>query len=778
MRFSTQVAGLVGLLLVVACHGGRVAAQNDEPEFVITVTQAQEPEETAVGAELKLRFHVNVSNTKGKPARLTAPVDLMAELPNFTDEDTGLSMAAAEDLFHLPTGFAGGTRSLVTAATGAPPLRPVVLAAPVRFATEAADVGLKVPDEVLVQIRTQPAEADGEFKFCIAPGRGERGAWPLLYADFGSVLVIAGVTGAGLPTATVLAGLEFEVVEVVRDAETGEVREVRQDAVEISEDPHTRVIDSDGDGFAEGIHAVLRLRAAQPVAVKPNQRRRFILRARHTDGINVDELGEADFDIEPRERTGVGGVAVVGAGTGVATRFERRQSRAFGITPSILRNGAPLNAAAHATMTVVPDQLNASPVAESGLYDLGWSVRVDWARLQGLVNWQPDDTLTVTAELGGADNRASVTWEVAFDGINATVFDTPESLIEKEYDNGVTERDHVDALVEALKEAGLIARRTSKGDEVEIPDVLADPNDDGFPDWGRVRRALRAIKNAVKAYKTAPRVLDGVDCLEGRREWDVCVTIQCPLVDEDGEPVTDDDGNQVIKDVNLKIFFNPQRNGRDGRNASGSDDGAPCTLLIVIAQCGVSESGNAGNGGEAEADISGRGSVGIAVGGDGSGNRDDPDSNEAGGNGGKGIVKIGRKPGNADDGPGPTGVSIGGDGGDTVGTNARPGDGADAEADADQAACGSIVAGGGDSGHAEFPPSRGGHTSGTARVKNGDSVTSDGKRKAVNRKSRRVKGGGQRGRVTGGIARAEKDLTPDSTDGVPRPNPNPVTGDE
>jgi len=762
---TLSAAMLVAILLAHA-----PVSAVEEPSIVISITPAADPIEATVGEELQIRFNINVSDGEGNPATLPEAIDIDADLAGASDADSGLTSLAASDVFHLPAGFTGGTRTLITVVGGEVPVRPVTLTTSTSFLTVAPGVQINAGETAAIQVRTKPGELDGAFDFCIAPGRGERGSDPLLFSDFKRVLVVAHVTGAGLPSATILAGVQISVVELVEDKTTGRIVEVDQDDIALSEALNTKAVDADNDGFAEGVTAVLRLEAADPVVVAVNVARTYRLRIRHTDGINTELLGQQDFDVARRERTSVPDVAIVGDDGSFAARFMRRQSRAFAPALQVLRNGVALNAAARATLTLQPEGGNAVPDEETGLFDLEWRVEVNWQRLQRLVPWQPEDTFTIRASMPGAGNYAEVTHLVAFDGVDATVFRTPQSLIDKEYDGDVTEKDHVDALVEALKAAGVRARENP--DRLEVPTVASDPDELG-PNWDRVRRALKAIKDAVKAYKTAPRIKDGMDCLAGQKEWNIDITIQCPVVDANGNPVTDENGNPKMKDVKLKIVFNPNHTATgDGESAKGSDKGEACTLLIVIGQCGKYVGNKPGNGGKAEAEVKGKGSIGIAVGGDGPG-KNDPNVGDDGGNGGDAKVTAGKTKGVP--GPGPTGIAIGGNGGDTAGQNAKPGDGGNAEGKGAGGGDGDVVAQGGDSGNGKIPPSGAEFKGGKAKVENEDSIAPDGA-KAGKKETGTVKTKGRAGKCTGGTARAEDGDTPDSADGTFKPD-NPVTGD-
>ncbi|MCZ7607400.1 MAG: hypothetical protein M5U25_15285 [Planctomycetota bacterium] len=237
--------------------------------------------------------------------------------------------------------------------------------------------------------------------------------------------------------------------------------------------------------------------------------------------------------------------------------------------------------------------------------------------------------------------------------------------------------------------------------------------------------------------------------------------------------MTDENGNPKMKDVKLKIVFNPNHTATgDGESAKGSDKGEACTLLIVIGQCGKYVGNKPGNGGKAEAEVKGKGSIGIAVGGDGPG-KNDPNVGDDGGNGGDAKVTAGKTKGVP--GPGPTGIAIGGNGGDTAGQNAKPGDGGNAEGKGAGGGDGDVVAQGGDSGNGKIPPSGAEFKGGKAKVENEDSIAPDGA-KAGKKETGTVKTKGRAGKCTGGTARAEDGDTPDSADGTFKPD-NPVTGD-
>jgi hypothetical protein len=433
-----------------------------------------------------------------------------------------------------------------------------------------------------------------------------------------------------------------------------------------------------------------------------------------------------------------------------------------------------MDAAARATVTIQPQAGNALPDAESGLYNLAWRTEVDWSRLQKLAAWVSGDTLTVRFQFSAALGAVEVPSEVVTAGIEATVFTNPQQLLDKVYDGGVTEKAHVDALVAALRAAGI--RKRQNPNRLEWPGVLTNPNDIK-PNWDRVDRAVLAAKAAIKAYKDAARVRNGVNALTGQKEWNVEIDIEMDVVDDNGNPVRDANGNPVRATVRLKIVFNPQHDANgNGGNAVGDDKKQGCSLLIVIGQCGRTVGGKPGNGGKATAEVKGPGSIGIAAGGDGMGN-DDVDRNDDAGHGGGADVKAGDAGRQAGQ-PSPTGVAIGGNGGDNVGTNAMPGNGGDAESTGIKEGRARVVARGGDSGTGRFPRVGGEYKGGRATAENPDAVGSEGEqgKKTIKADSGTCKMKTRAGKCPGGTARSEAGRTPDSSPGAFQPA-NPVTGD-
>lgn len=759
----------MALAFLLACLSPIAPAQGQNaPVITIKVTQDTEPTECSVGDEVRIRLNFNVSDAEGNPASLDTALDLPVSMPAFTDADTLLSVAAAEDLFHFGAGFKGGSRVLITAVAGpAVPAQPCVVKPPVIFGAPGPGRVLAAPETLSILVRSSPAEPSGQFHFCPQPGRGEvvEGMDPLLYADFRRCLVVGHVPAAGLPAATVLAGIEVTVVERVQN-----VGDVVQADITVSDALQRSVVDADGDGFAEGITIVARLEATAAVPVAINATRHFEIRVRHLDGAATRVLGEADFTVRRREETsGPGGVAIVGYDHGVYATFTRRQSRILNPKLTLLRNGVAMDAVARATATITPSLSNATPTAESGLYNLHWTVDLDWNRLQKLVPWGPDDTLTFRWEYSAAIGSAEVNWETAIPGVNATIFDTPQKLTDKRYDNGRTEKDYFDDLVDALKGAGL--RLREQPDRLEFPTLLDNPNEKR-PNWDRVETAIAAVKAAVKAYKDAVRRVNGADALAGQKEWETEVEVEFDVVDANGNPVRNSDGTVKKKLIKVRIVFKPGRdvNG-NGSGAEGDDKGQGPKVVIVIGQCGnTAANGNNGKGGEARVKVTGPGSVGIAVAGDGASNTD-PEVNKHGGHGGAAKADAGdsKRPVGQ---PGATGVAIGGNGGDAVAPNTNPGNGGDANAKGAKGGASGVVIRPGDSGNGKLPHKDNETTSGTGTAENEDALETNGKKSVSAGVAKGAKGQG--GKAKAGVARAEtgKSLknSPGEYDG------SPVTG--
>lgn len=770
MLTKSALAALLATAFLLGCLSpvGPVQGQH-APVLTIRITQDTEPAECSVGDEVRIRLNFNVSDAEGNPASLGTALDLTVSMPSFTDADSLLSVAEAEDLFHFGAGFKGGSRVLITAVSGpGVPAEPRVVKPPVMFGAAGPGRVLSVPERLSILVRSSPAEPLGQFHFCPQPGRGEvvEGTDPLLYADFKRSLVVGHVAAAGLPAATVLAGIEVTVVERIQN-----VGDVVQTDITIADALQRTVVDADSDGVAEGVTIVARLQADAPVPVAINAARDFEIRVRYLDGAEFKVLGEADFTVRRREETsGPGGVAIVGHDHGVYATFARRQSRALNPKLTLLRNGIEMDAAARATATITPSLSNATPTTESGLYNLYWSVDLDWNRLQKLVPWGADDTLTFRWEFSAAIGSAEVNWESAISGINATVFDTPQKLTDKRYDNGRTEKDYFDDLVRALKGAGI--RLREQPDRLEWPRLLDDRQEDA-PNWDRVVKAIKSVKAAVKAYKDAARQVNGADALAGQKEWETEVDVEFDVVDANGNPVRNPDGTVKKKLIKVRIVFKPGRDANgSGAAADGDDKGQGPKVVVVIGQCGqTAANGNNGNGGEAKVKVTGPGSVGVAVAGDGASNTN-PEVNKNGGSGGaaKADAGSGKRPAGQ---PGATGVAIGGNGGDAVAPNTNPGNGGDANGKAEKGGASGVVIRPGDSGNGKLPGRDNETKSGTGTAENEDALETGGKKSVTAGVARGGKGQG--GKAKAGVARAETGKSLKSSPG--EYDGNPVTGE-
>lgn len=769
MFTKSATIGMVALLVLLSClsRGAPVQGQN-APVVTIKVTQDTEPAECSVGDEVRVRLNFNVSDAEGNPVSLGSALDLPVTMPAFADPDSLLSVAAAEDVFHFGAGFKGGSRVLITAVAGpGVPAEPLVVKPPVTFGDPGPGRVLAAPATLSIQVRSSPAEPSGQFHFCPQPGRGDvvEGMDPLLYTDFKRCLMVGHVAAAGLPAATVLAGIEVIVVERVQN-----IGDVVQTDITLADALQRSVVDADGDGIAEGITIVARLQADTPVPVAINAKREFEIRVRHLDGAATNVLGEAGFVVRRREETsGPGGVAIVGHDHGVYAVFKRDQSRALNPKLTLLRNGVPMDAAARATATITPSLTNATPAGDSGLYNLYWSVDLDWNRLQKLVPWGAEDVLTFRWEFSASIGSADVNWDLAIPGVNATTFDTPQKLTDKRYDNGRTEKDYFDDLVRELKGAGL--RLREQPDRLEFPTLLDNPNEKR-PNWDRVETAIAAVKAAVKAYKDAARRVNGADALGGQKEWDTEVEVEFDVVDAGGNPLRNPDGTVKKKLIKVRIVFKPGHdvNG-NGSDADGDDKGQGPKVVIVIGQCGkTAANGNNGKGGAAKVKVTGPGSVGVAVAGDGASNTD-PSVNKHGGHGGAAKADAGsaKRPAGQ---PGATGVAIGGQGGDAVAPNTNPGNGGDANAEAAKGGASGVVVRPGDSGNGKLPGVDNEIKSGTGTAENEDALETNGKKSISTTVAKSAKGQG--GKAKAGVARAEtgKSLktSPGEYDG------NPVTG--
>lgn len=693
------------------------------------------PAETTVQKPLRLYFNAESSDADGNPAGLEAATQVQVNLPPFDDEETGLSVLPANATWHFPEGFVGGRRFIETAVVGTSPSESATLMAPLTMTL--AD-GTVIEKTVEILVRAGATEG-GNAELCIQPGDGgELGPWVgfglspgwRIYTDFRPLLAVGSAQFKDAPAATIKNSMEFEVVEVLEDGETAP-------APFTIDNRRLRVVDSDNDGTAEAIHFGVRISRSEAIEVSFGEVRRFEIRATRTDVLPTPVASLAQFELEVRARVSFAEEPVLGFDDEISVGFERDQSRALNVRPVLYRNGNQLPPAAQATAAVLGNPLNGE-LTETGLYDLGWFVDVDFTRLTAISGFVVGDTLGVELRFPGISVQPLLAdLEVFEDGINATTFKDIEDLEEKIYDNGTTEKDLVETLVEALCDAGL---EVDDDGGLALPDPFEDEGLD--PQWGDVQETLDEIRNAALAYKNAPRLVDGEDCLERARKWKVSVTIK-----KDG------------KDIPVVIARDTSGKGTNAKSKRNMD----CALVIAIGMCGEDpgDDGEATNGSGAAVELKGRNSVGIAVGGNGG----EGGAENDGGDGGSANA-------NTKGGSSNTAIALGGHGGSTTGTGSKGGSGGDAGSEVTGRSSNIVEAGA--SGSQEVPPPKADTATGSASLTNPDATERNGK------DSFHWGPGildGKKGITKGGIVRAKPDSQIEDDNPKVRIESDPTSGE-
>jgi len=320
------------------------------------------------------------------------------------------------------------------------------------------------------------------------------------------------------------------------------------------------------------------------------------------------------------------------------------------------------------------------------------------------------------------------------DGLQASTYRSIEELEGLEYDNGQTEKDYLNELIEALKDAGV------EIDENGVSFPSGFPEGGKRPAWPDIDEALEKLRNAILDWKNKAREQGGQDFLEGKEKFEIDVFIEI-----DGVLVRI---RLVISDGSVANVGDSDRH--PDQNSDNED--AP-RIVIAVGKCGRDHNGgDATSGANAPAvRIRKRGTLGVSVGGNGGNGQYDPtvpsNPNAAkGADGGNASVNV-RRERDSTNRPS-TGIAIGGNGGDS---NGEGGSGGDADAASrDRGADASVAARAGDSGTGRNPPRRSQTKAGEFRVENPDSGGS--------RTRAGAKGGesnGVAGKITGGIGVAQ-----------------------
>jgi hypothetical protein len=740
-RLPRSVAlAAVHAILLFALPGGIVHAA-----ATLDISPASSPVIVESATATSFYFNLTVSDD-GLPASLPANETVDVDLPQLIDTEYNLTLLPAQTQWLLAQGFEGGLRELQTSVIGSPPDETVELTAPISFTLSDSSV---INADLTILVRPGPVE-HGWADFCFQPGDGWRsGTGPALgtppfvagfaYNDFGPIMAIGSVVFEDAAAATIADNVRFEVHEEMSDG--------RFTTAPVDVDEHwLQVIDHFNDGIADAVHFGVRLERTAELALAEGEHRILELRAYRDDDANA-LIRIALLELRSRVTTWVDS-PVLGFEEPVTFEFRLQQSHPLTATPKLFRNDVELPEAAQALAALEPHSSNSTPTA-SGLYDLSWKVVVNFALLAPLAGFVVDDELRVDLHFDDTSvEPLSAPTDVLQAGVNATVFSDMEELEGKEFDNDKTELDYVRDLIEALCEAGL---------EVDDEGGLSFPGspfDDGEdedlgPNWQEVCKTLIAIREALMAYKNAERKSGGQDCM--RRRWRVRATVQ----------VGD-------KEIPVVILIRT-----DGRTAVASDGGDDGTLVIVFGTCGEDAQGSQDGqrGGKAKAELEGKGSLGIALGGNGGEGGEGSDARN-GGNGGDAEVDV--------SGIGSTGIALGGKGGSTEGAGRSAGNGGNGTATSERGRRADLIAEGGASGSQRFPPSNARTSTGEARVTNPDSTPDhrgDGGRRTSERRSGTARLNNGSGRTTGPVARGTPDRDMDSDEGRTIRDGPPVTGD-
>jgi hypothetical protein len=680
------------------------ASANAQP--TITVSPATEPFEASVASAVTLTFNVQVHDGEGAPVALTEQVMVEVEVPAWTDAEEQVSVALAQYTWTLPQGFDGGQRAIAIAVTGMPPSEPLT-----GNLVLNVTIGQGDPVEIPVVIEVGPGldYVRTYLDFTVTPDQGTNWGYPLAYSgnvprelrlfrDFGAVTAVGVISALNGDAETVATSVTLRVVEVV-DGE-----EVTTSVLETA-DTQFSAMDLDENGIAEFIQTSFTLQAPLAVAVNPNEWREFLLYARRTDLDPVLDILLAEIRVEARGGWSHSGFALDDPDQRVY--FERRQSNPLANPrPFLYVNDVLLGDAAQATAVVEPGSGNSTPDSSSGLYDLAWTVVIDWPALKDRAVVVAGDTFRVDLTFPGTSMAAiSAAVEVLEPGVEITTFRKLSDLEDEEYDNGKTEKDYLDELLDDLKAAGV---KIENGG-VSFPDGF--PEVPAHPQWKDIDDALEKLRQAINDWKNKPRKKNGQDQLEGKREFRIDVFIEVDgilirviLVIGDGTSRTtvddtarhpDEDGDN--KDV-PRIAIGA---GKDGKNHGPGQEARKGANAPVV-------------------EVKKRGSLGVAIGGDGgNGGTGEPDPDGVpGADGGNSEVMVDTKRDAGNSKNPSTGISIGGRGGNSNGT---AGSGGDSKSEAKQGSKADIISKAGDTGESKLPKPGLRPRSGTSQVRNEDS---------------------------------------------------------
>lgn len=719
-------------------------------ETVIRVSPAESPFETSVASAASLDFNVQVEDGE-EPAVLGEQTTVLVAAGQQANSDGTITISWSEQTWTLPSGFQGGQRSLGVSVSGAIPAKP--WKAELTLALSGG-VAAEVPFAINVRPgfdKDEDLKASVEFcvpreKGCAWGGdpNGDGTNFLELYRDFGAITGVGVFRTPDADPASIAEHLELKISEMIGGEPVLTTAIQASNVVFLPMDP-------DGNGVADFVQTTFVLGASDPLAVAPDAKRTFVLYVRRTDTNPESKIRLAWFEVRARE-TGDGGNFWLAAESQYAD-FGREQTPALKAKPVLYKNGTVLSDTAQATAFLEPSLANGYADPRSGLYDLNWVVRIDWTALKKRAVIAAGDTIRVDLTFPGtAVQTISASFKVIEPGVQATTFKTPDELRAKVYDNGKSEWDYLQELLEALRAAGLRVDGTG----IHIPSLWPNPSD--YPNWKDIKDKIDSIRAALKAYLRAARLVNGTDALDGKDEWAIDVLVEIDgvmvrvriVIGKDGAPAKADDKNSDRPTLVIPL-------GRDGKPATSTADGT--------------------DGQGAEAKIEKKGSVGIAVGGDG-GKGEEGTANadgKKGGSGGGAKVDVDNKKDPSTTGLGNEGVAIGGNGGDGRG---KGGNGGDVKATAEKGSNAKVGGFGGDGGDSKWPPK--GTTkddqppveprAGKVEVKNEDGV-----KNKTDKKLGAVHNNGVPGKPKGGAAVGTPGQPADGAEGKFVPG-TPITG--
>ncbi len=383
----------IALMAMLIAFSTAVRAQ-----ALITVKPVSTPFEAGVASAATLTFHVHAHNEAGEPVTLGSALEASVAIATWQNQEAGLSILQADDTWTLPQGFSAGQRTNAVAVTGTPPEEPVTAEL-----TLQVTVGEGEPEGIDFAVSIAPGvgAAYTSIDFCVAPAQGG-GQTPIfystakvldLYADFGEVQAVGVIGAMNADAETVANDMQLRIVEIV-DGE-----EVSTSALQTANAAFT-AMDLDDNGLAEFVQTTFNLQAPQPIVVATDSERVFALYARRTDLDPVVDILLAEITIEPRESTFAMTLWLEEDEHHVT--FHRDDSPPLrNPFPRLYLNDVLLPEASQVTATVEPSGANGYANTDSGLYDLSWTVVIDWEKLKTVTAIDAGDTFRVDLTFPG-----------------------------------------------------------------------------------------------------------------------------------------------------------------------------------------------------------------------------------------------------------------------------------------------------------------------------------------------------------------------------------------